>query len=156
MTAYTEHCDGTTDILEFEKTCALPSFQGPELAKMCKQKEMDRIKELLTQEKKKRKQENTSDKPEKLSYTEVKVDQKKDVKNPNAYKTIRNNFILSNPLNGYEFYDDMLKNFCNELDHDTTRNIRPEDYELKLPDNHNSKPDNGGMAIETQRNETKN
>lgn len=136
MTAYLDYHDGTTDIKDFEKNCALPSFQGRELAEMCRQKEKDGIKAMIASEKAKKKKLKEKEKVEELTYKDVEIDDKRDVKNPDAYKTFANNFVASNPLNGYEYYQDLFKNFCNEVDHDTSKNIRPEDLDLKLPENH--------------------
>jgi hypothetical protein len=59
-------------------------------------------------------------------------------------------------LNGYEYYDEMFKKFCNQVDHDRSQNIDPEERNLKLPETHNTQTKNGAMALENYNSNARN
>jgi hypothetical protein len=101
---YTEHQDGTHEIKEFEKICALPTVIGSELAEYCLIKEKDRIKDIIKEEALKRNPRLGEPNSLDIKVLQQEVDRKKDLLGSNPYSNFSSNFYESQRLNSFEFY----------------------------------------------------
>ena len=80
MKTFIDYHDGTLEIEDFEKTCALAQSDKNELVKIWKEK----LKEKKRQSIKEKKKEEETDQNA-LEVEAIKGDVKKDIENPNAY-----------------------------------------------------------------------
>jgi len=112
--------DGTAEIEDFEKTCSLGQSEIKELIGSWKEKQKDKKRFILNKDMDKKQQEfgnlDTGDIPKKRDdYLYLKGDIRKDIENPISYPECRSAIRDCNQLNGYEFYDQLLQEFCNDF-----------------------------------------
>ncbi len=123
--AFIDYYDGTYHIKEFEKNCSLPQLKSNQLVTLCEQNEKDRIKRI---NKDKKRDHIENEMKEEVKHPEF--DEKRDLNGDHPYDSFKEALEESNPLNGYEFYDDLYKTFCNQLDQNTEQTNIVEKLEL--------------------------
>lgn len=125
MQKFVDFYDGTFHIKEFEKNCSLPQQRASVLTSFCEQNEKDKLKRL-NKDKKNEMVEETA----KEESKEPEFDPRRDLNGEHPYQPFKEALEESNPLNGYEFYDDLYRDFCNNLNQNTPETDIKERLEL--------------------------
>lgn len=107
--------DGSVQIRDFERNCSLTQMKAKQLKEMAELNEKDKQKRIF---KDKKKDLTEIDKVKEDSMDD-KYDTRRDLNSENPYPNIKQTLEESNPLNGNEFYEDLYKTFCNQLDQNT-------------------------------------
>lgn len=123
--AFIDYYDGTYHIKEFEKNCSLPQLKSKMLVSLCEQNEKDRIKRFN-----KDKKRDHFEGDIKEDVKQMEFDEKRDLNGDHPYQSFKEALEESNPLNSYEYYDDMYKMFCDQLDQNTEQTNIVEKLEL--------------------------
>ena len=110
MRTFIDYHDSTYDIEDFEKGCSLAQPDSNEMVKMWVERNKDKKRQAF-KEKKKDEEEGSNV----LDEVMIKGDVRKDIENCHAYQDCIEAIRDSNELNGYEYYDQIFKKFCNEF-----------------------------------------
>lgn len=113
--AFIDYYDGSVHIRDFERNCSLTQLKAKTLKDMAELNEKDKQKRM-TKDKKKDLAEVEKAKEEE---PDEKLDSRRDLNSDNPYPSIKEALEESNPLNGTEFYEDLYRSFCNQLDQNT-------------------------------------
>jgi hypothetical protein len=135
--------DGNYHIKEFEKTCALPQTKFKQLKDYCEQNERERMKRMN-----KEKRKDQAEEEGQLRRGED-VDRRRDLNQGSCYPEFREALEESNPLNGFEFYEDLFKDFCNQQEQSVASS--KEDGGLLSPRKKKEEPREGCAAGEERR-----
>ena len=137
-----DYYDGSYHIREFEKNCSLQQSKYKQLVAFCDQNEKEKLKRINKDKKK-----ETGEPEVKEDNNSIEFDVRRDLNGENPHQSFKEALEESNPLNGYEFYDELYRNFCNQLDQNTLETNIFE--KLELP----KKKDAQGTESQYQRRE---
>jgi len=124
MEKYVNLYDGTYHIKEFEKNCSFQQLDYKTLISDCKNNEKEKLKRMNKAKKEKLAEVDMKDELEAPEFNT-----RRDLNGENPDLNLKEALQESNPLNGYEFYDNFFKQFCNQLDQNTEETFINDPFE---------------------------
>ena len=120
-----DYYDGTYHIREFEKNCSIQQLKTKQLISFCDQNEKDKQKRMNKDRKKEQIEVEAKE-----EHKAIEFNIRRDLNGDKPYPPFKEALEESNPLNGFEFYDELYRNFCNQLDQSTAESHIVEKIEL--------------------------